>query len=367
MLFRTILAAASLALAGLPAKAQEPHLPIIAPITGFLALEGTSQANGAILAARQQNVDYALLDSAASPQTAVQAFDRAMREEGVIAVSAPIYGNSMLALLPRAAEREVPLLTVSGTASLTEQDNPWIFRFFPGDAVVKRAQARYIVEELGHSRVALIAQSTAYGQSGQEHLNRYFEEMGAEVVYENSVAMSTRDMTPMLVNIRESGADVVALHLHSPSTALFVRQAHAFGLEAKIVAGSAMHQPTTAALLEPAELEGVCAETSASPISDEREPMQEFVAAYRRMFDKEPDAFAAGQYDAVMMALTLRGLGHETPQTLREALASSAYEGVAMRYRSDGTGNMAHSAVIICYDGEDRVPGIVKRYPGTPS
>ena len=33
-----------------------------------------------------------------------------------------------------------------------------------------------------------------------------------------------------------------------------------------------------------------------------------------------------------------------------------------MTYKSDGTGNMAHSAVIMCYDGTSRVPRIVKRY-----
>ena len=33
-----------------------------------------------------------------------------------------------------------------------------------------------------------------------------------------------------------------------------------------------------------------------------------------------------------------------------------------MTYKSDGTGNMAHDAVIICYDGADRTPKIVKRY-----
>lgn len=36
--------------------------------------------------------------------------------------------------------------------------------------------------------------------------------------------------------------------------------------------------------------------------------------------------------------------------------------GLAMAYRSDGKGNMAHDAVIIFYDGTSRVPHIVKRY-----
>ena len=36
--------------------------------------------------------------------------------------------------------------------------------------------------------------------------------------------------------------------------------------------------------------------------------------------------------------------------------------GVAMRYKSDGTGDMAHSAIIVCYDGTSRLPKIVRRY-----
>jgi len=33
-----------------------------------------------------------------------------------------------------------------------------------------------------------------------------------------------------------------------------------------------------------------------------------------------------------------------------------------MTYKSDGRGNMAHSAVILCYDGASRVPKIVQSY-----
>ena len=33
-----------------------------------------------------------------------------------------------------------------------------------------------------------------------------------------------------------------------------------------------------------------------------------------------------------------------------------------MTYKSDGKGNMAHDAIIVCYGGQDRFPEIVKRY-----
>jgi branched-chain amino acid transport system substrate-binding protein len=340
--------------------------PVLVPITGFLALEGTAQRNGAVLALDEGiggvAARYEVQDTGTSPEVAVNALLRALSRDQVSAVAASMFGTQMLAMMPVAAEAEVPLLTVSGTAKLTEMDNPWVFRFFPTDAVVKVAQARYVVEELGRKRPAVLYQTTAYGQSGQAHLRAAFEKLGADVVYEEGLAPDVKDMLPALTKALAAEPDVLVLHLHSGPTALFVRQAKANGTDLPIVAGSAMHQPTTAALLEPAELAGVCAESGSSPISGGSPEMDAFAAAYRARFDAEPDAFALGQYDAMRMALTAIADGAATPRALRDRLAAMEYEGLAMTYKSDGTGNMAHDAVIVCYDGESRVPRVAARY-----
>jgi len=366
ILWAVVAVALTLALLPGAAAAENLRLPILAPITGFLSLEGTSQRNGAVLAIEHAPadvaVDYEVLDTATSPQSAVQAFEKAMREDRVVAVSAPIFGTQMLALLPLAKERGVPLVTISGTAKITEMDNPYVFRFFPGDAVVKTAQARFVVEELKKRRIALITQTTAYGQSGRAHLLRNFERLEAEVVFDEALQPTVKDMLPVLSKARRASADVLVLQLHSAPTALLVKQAADFGLGLPIVAGSAMHQPSTAALLEPHELAGVCAESGSSPVSGGSKEMEAFTDSYRRAFDGEPDAFAAGQYDAVMMVLDALAGGASDAEQVRDALASGTYRGAAMTYRSDGRGNMAHDAVIVCYDGKTRIPTIAKRY-----
>ena len=161
---------------------------------------------------------------------------------------------------------------------------------------------------------------------------------------------------------RAAGADSLLLQLHSGPTALAVRQAHGIGLGLPIVAGSAMHQPTTAALIEPVQLKGVCAETASSPMSDPRPEVVAFAEAYRQRFGAEPDAFALGQYDGMRMVLAAVADGARTPQSVRDWLAGNRHAGLAMTYVSDGTGNMAHDAVIVCYDGTGRGPKIMKRY-----
>ena len=169
-------------------------------------------------------------------------------------------------------------------------------------------------------------------------------------------------MLPVLSKARDSGADALLLHLHAGPTALVIRQARAMGLDIPIIAGSAMHQPETAALLEPAELDGVCAESGASPISETSPDITAFANAYRAAFDREPDAFALAQYDGVQMVLAAVRAGAKSAADIREYLASQRFQGLAMTYASDGKGNMAHSAVILCYGGDSRVPAIVKRY-----
>jgi branched-chain amino acid transport system substrate-binding protein len=356
------------------ARAQDVRLPVLVPLTGFVALEGTSQKNGALLAASQSHdvvFQPDVLDTASTPEAAVNAWARAVGDPPPLAVIGPILGTQMLALLPLAKERDVPLITISGTARLSTMGVPQFFRFFPSDATVKVAHARYVVEKLGAKRPAVIYQSTAYGQSGREQLARTFAELKTPPVLEESVATTVNDLTPALLRAKAANADVIVLHLHAPSTVLAIRQTRQLLPDLPIVAGSAIHQPATAALLEPAELKGVCAETAASPVAAATPEMRAFLDAYRTAYQSDPDAYAAAQYDGVRMVAdviaTLRREGAPvTPAKVREKLATARYQGVVATYWSDGKGDMAHDAEIVCFDGTDRVPRPVARYSFPP-
>ena len=357
---------ALLAIFPVAARAADPSIPVLVPLTGFLAVEGKSQRNGAELALSHPpaglKVRHDVSDTGTSPEVAVNAFERAAGEDGTIAVVAPMLGTQMLALLPAALEDKIPMLTISGTASITQAGNPWVFRFFPDDRVTKTAQVRFAVEEKGIKRPALITQTTAYGQSGREEILRLLKERGITPVYDDALDVSLRDMTPVLAKARAAGADSLLLHLHGGPTALLLKAASSMGLDLPIIAGSGLSQPATLALLEPAEVKGACAETASSPVSAETPAMRDFVAEYRRVFNADPDAFALAQYDGVNMALDAMAKGARTPDQLRAALAQGSYDGLAMTYKSSGGGDMAHSAVIICFDGSSRTPSVAKHY-----
>ncbi len=351
---------------GASAQPAELNLPILVPITGFLSLEGTSQRNGALLAVKNAppsvKVTSEVTDTGASPEGATTALERALSRGKVSAVAASMLGTQMLAMLPVALENKVPLATVSGTADITEKNNPYVFRFFPGDAVAKGAHVRYVLEEAKKRRVALVYQTTAYGQSGRRHIVELLKKAGVEPVMEEALDVSVKDMSTVIGKVQAATPDVVMLHLHGGPSALFLKQAAAVKLNLPIIAGSGLSQPSTVALLEPAELKGVCAETNASPIAGGTPEMDRFLTQYRAEFKTEPDGFAVGQYDATSMIIDAVAKGARSPEDIRNALSTGSYKGLAMTYKSDGKGNMASSAVVICYDGASRTPRITKRY-----
>jgi branched-chain amino acid transport system substrate-binding protein len=356
---------AALVLAPLAVRAEELAVPVLVPLTGFLSLEGQSQRNGALLALdRPQGgltIRHPVADTGVSPEVAVNQLEKAL-EAKPVAIVASMLGTQMLAMLPIAAERKVALITISGTAKITELGNPWVFRFFPGDNVVKVAHARYVAEMLGKKRPAIIYQSNAYGQSGLQYLTLAFAQLGVTPVFSESVDVAVKDLLPVLSKAKAAGADIIVSHLHAPSTALLIKQMASGDVNLPIVSGSAAATPSTAALLDPIELQGVCAESASVPVAPDSPEGERFLADYRKQYSIDPDAYALAQYDGAAMALHAMAAGARTPEALRAALAAGSYKGIAMTYRSDGAGNMAHSAIIACYDGTGRTPKIVKRY-----
>jgi branched-chain amino acid transport system substrate-binding protein len=354
-----------------PASAQtqqKVYLPAVLPITGFMSVEGGSQRNGAIMAFENApaglKVNAPIFDTGTSAAGAATALDKALSQDQAVAAVASIFGTEMVAMVPVAKDYKVPLLTISGLAELTESGNPWLFRFLPNDREIKVAQARYVVEVLKKKKIALIGDTTAYGQGGYKLLQEDFAKLNVKPVMEETVEPDAKDMSALLNKVKASGADVMVIHTVEQPMALIIKQARAAGIELPIVNSSSLVEPTATALFDPKELAGNCAETASAPGTPGNPEITKWADAYRARFHEEPDGTALGMYDGVMMALTLVAQGDNTPAKLAKALNTETYKGVAMTYHSNGHGDMAHDADIVCWGGTSRTPKIAAHYSG---
>ena len=350
------------------ALAQETSLtvPIIAPITGLLALEGTSQLNGATLAIAHApeglKIKSQTIDSGTAADGGANALERVAGDKNVDFVVAPLFGTQVLAMLPVALEYKMPILAPTGTGPVTEQGNPYMFRLYPHDAISKAAHIRYVVDELKLKKAAILYNTTGYGQSGFKYMSEYLTKAGGEVVFSEGIDLSAKEISATLAKLKAANPDVILIQMHSASIAMVVKQLAAANIQVPVVGNTTIAMPATASLLQPSELKGVCAESASWLEKGVSAATDRFLNDYTAKYGAMPDAYAIQQYDGLMMALTAVKNGAKSAEEVRQWMSTNAYQGVAMSYKSDGKGNLAHSVVIVCYDGASLTPRLVKRY-----
>ena len=363
---KTILSTAIALIVSATAHAKDWPLPLLVPITGPAAIEGTAQRNGGQIAATRttngQTVKSDVTDTGSAADGGANAMSRYVETKDVIAVVGSTFGTQMLAMLPLAAEYKLPLITTSGTAQVTEQGNPFVFRFYPSDAAAKLVQVRYAVQQRGFKRAAILFNTTAYGQSGQGFLKKYVSAAGGEVVYEEGLSVTAKDFTSAIQKTLAAKPDVILLQTHGAPGAILLKQLSAAGVTVPVVGSTTLTNPGTLALLEPKDLKGFCAETASIAEKGKSPEFDQFIDDYQNRFNVAPDAFAIQQYDGSMMVAAAFGSGVASREAMKDYLATNAYRGVAMTYKSDGKGNMAHSAVVVCYDGASTAPKVESRY-----
>jgi branched-chain amino acid transport system substrate-binding protein len=368
MIFTARMMFAATVLLSSSALAQETSLtvPIIAPITGLLALEGTSQLNGATLAIAHApeglKIKSQTVDSGTAADGGANALERVAGDKNVDFVVAPLFGTQVLAMLPVALEYKMPILAPTGTGPVTEQGNPYMFRLYPHDAISKAAHIRYVVDDLKLKKAAILYNTTGYGQSGFKYMSEYLAKAGGEVVFSEGIDLSAKEISATLAKLKAANPDVILIQMHSASIAMVVKQLAAANIQIPVVGNTTIAMPATASLLQPSELKGVCAESASWLEKGVNAATDRFLNDYTAKYGAMPDAYAIQQYDGLMMALTAVKNGAKSPEDVRQWMSTNAYQGVAMSYKSDGKGNLAHSVVIVCYDGASLTPKLVKRY-----
>ncbi len=196
-----IIALVGLLLSGCKGRSSEPTkgdviIYVAVPLSGFMANGGQTVLGGVRLAAEQINrqgglMGYRLvvrpLDDEADSDVAVsqvtQIQEAIQRGERVLAVIGHLNSGQTLAAME--LYQALPLIVITPTASeqsLTQKGYDNFFRVNASDDVQAAVDARFLVEELGANRVAVIHNNTEYGRGLAGSLIAELEARGAQAV-----------------------------------------------------------------------------------------------------------------------------------------------------------------------------------------
>jgi len=363
---------AALAQTSTPSKLPTAKIGYVLTLTGFAAALGQLQANAVKLAIddlkREAVADLQLVteqDSGASNTTAVNAFNKAI-QSNPDALIGPIVGTQVLAMRPDIDKAQIPILDVVGTRSVTQNNNKYVFRYFPHDGISKVALGRYAVEQVKVKKPAIIADSTDFGQVGADILVKSLKDHDVTVTSRQSMNTDAMNIAGQVKRMLDTQPDAIfgQVLVGTPS-ATAIKGIRQGGYDGNIFWASGITSPSTLNLLSPSDVEGIFFETAG--IVDVSNPkIADFVNRYKSRFGVEPDVFSLLCYEEVRMLGYVVSKGASGPAGIAKALATTEYKGILGTFRSDEEGTMLHDIVIARFEVGKPVKKASYSIPFTP-
>jgi branched-chain amino acid transport system substrate-binding protein len=332
-----------------PAFAAETiKIGMTVPMTGPAAENGELQTNGVKLAIDQINaaggvngrmLELVREDDQTTNPGIVLAFSRLVNRGDLAVIVSSIRSTQVNAIAADIQKSGIPVFIGGTDPTLTHMGDPWIFRTRPNDTYSAKALADFGVHDLKKTKWAVVYSTDAFGTSGAKLLMAQLKELGITPVLEQGFNNAQTDLTPVVLAVRQSGADALGTYItFENDAALFARQLKQFGVTIPWM-GSASLSTTTARDLAGAALYGTYVASdyfmSASPQS--KKYFDDFSKAYNRA----PDQNSAWAYDAIFLAAdAMKRTGGTDPMKLRDALhATSGFPGAEGAYTFDANGD----------------------------
>ncbi|MDB5755306.1 MAG: amino acid transporter substrate-binding protein [Massilia sp.] len=335
------------------AMAAEPiKIGVSGPFTAGSAPMGVSMRDGVKLAAAEINAKGGVLgrqiqlierDDEGSPPRGVQVAQELISKEKVVATVGFINTGVALASQRFYQEAKIPVMNNVATGSIITQQfakdpENYIFRNSANDTI----QSGMIVEEAVTRRhfkkVAILADSTNYGQLGREDLEKALEKKGIKAVAVEKYNIKDVDMTAQLLKAKQAGAEVVLTYGIGPELAQIANGMEKLGWKVPLIGSWTLAMGN---FIDNAGKNGDGTRMPQTFIQDASTPKRKafidaYVKAYKPSGDRMPSGVSAAQgYDSIyLLAAAIKQAGSTDGPKVLAALENlhEKVEGVVTTY-----------------------------------
>jgi branched-chain amino acid transport system substrate-binding protein len=296
-------------------------LGITVPRTGTYAVQGEDELKGYMLAVEHINsgdpliramsprttkgvlgkkVTYGVADSEAKPNTAVQAQSRFISENKAILMTGST-SSAVAVALNKLAQREKVLYVagISGSNDTTGKDCVrYGFRQCFYGQTAAAALSPVLIKNMGRNKkAAYLTPDYTYGHTVQKSMEEYLKQGGWTTVTNQVAPLGAPDYSSYLLNISNSGADVLININFGHDAVLSIQQAKQFGILGKQTLIVPYQTPFLAREVGADVMAGVYAATDFWWTIQDTYPLAKmFVDSFEKRFGYKPEWSAENAY-----------------------------------------------------------------------
>ncbi len=388
LLVATLLAACSKEAPQPVPKAAAPSEPQMlnvkigsaSPLTGPQAHIGIDIRNGVKLAIDDANaanieiggkkVKFEIVaeDDEANPTKATTVAQK-LADSKVAAVVGHFNSGASIPASKIYSDAGIPQISPSSTnPKYTQQGFKTTFRVVAHDDQQGPTLARFAANTLKVKNVAVIDDSTAYGQGLADAFENTIKSLGAKIVAREHTTDKDTDFKAILTRIKGKKPDLIMFGGIDPQAAPMVKQMKEIAIKAKYIGGDGMQTPNFIKLAGDAS-EGAMASIPGLP-KEQMPGGKEFLEKYKAKFNQGVELFAPMGYDAVMVFIdAMKRAGSADPAKFLPEVGKTSYQGVIGPIAFDDKGDLKDGPITIyVVKGGQWVPlETVKPNAGTPA
>lgn len=320
------------------AQAAEPYrIGTVLSTTGPGAFLGDQMKRGAEMAVDEINakggidgrkVEWTFYDAETQATKAVNATRRLIDQDKVdIIVGGGNASGLALAMVPLVEKAGMPFISTEGAMSIVYpvSAHRWVFKStMDDDTVLDRAADSFA--KRGITSIALLHDSSGFGQSAREQLEKVAPKHNLKVVYETFNPTDT-DLTAQLLRIKASDAKAIICWTITPTGVVFLKQAKQLGLGDRVLMQSYGFVDDRYMKLAEGAADGIDLVSQKFPVGSDlpasdpvKAKIAEVVANFQNKFNVKPTQFVAQTYDAIYLAAAALKGSNKDKEKIRTAL-----------------------------------------------
>lgn len=345
------------------------------PLTGPQAHIGIDIKNGVQLAIDDLNasgveiggkkVKLALLaeDDEANPTKATTVAQKLV-DAKVAAVVGHFNSGASIPASKIYSDAGIPQISPGSTnPKYTQQGFKTTFRVVANDDQQGPTIARFAAEKLKARNVAVIDDSTAYGQGLADAFETTAKSLGIKIVAREHTTDKDTDFTAILTKIKGKKADLIMFGGIDPQAGPMVKQMVQLGIKAKFIGGDGIQTPNFIKLAGKAA-EGVMASIPGLP-KDQMPGGKAFLDKFKAKFNAEVELFAPMGYDAVFVFVeAMKRAGSTDPAKFLPEIGKTSYQGVIGPIAFDEKGDLKNGPITIYVAKGDKWEALETVIPG---
>ncbi|MCP2090482.1 UNVERIFIED_ORG: branched-chain amino acid transport system substrate-binding protein [Paraburkholderia sediminicola] len=345
-----------------------------APVTGPASYLGKDTENGARLAIEEINQTGLVIggkkvtlvfdaqDDAGDPRQATQVAQKLV-DDKVVAVVGHMQSGSTIPASKIYSDAGIAQVSPSATnPAYTQQGFRTAYRVVATDAQQGPTLADYAAKTLKVKTVAIVDDSTAYGQGLAVEFEKQAKANGITVLSHDASTDKAVDFRAILTKIKGEKPDAIMYGGLDGTGGPFAKQAKQLGMTMKVLAGDGLCADDLAKLAGDAADNVICSIAGAPLLKMSGGPA--FVERYKKRFGYAPVLNSPFAYDAVGVIIDAMKRAQSTePAKILAAMPATDHQGVLGETQFDAKGDLKHGVISLYkyVGGKQALLGVVEQ------